>query len=394
MPKHNLPRLQRLAFSTFFIPLLPVLVPFFQSKGMGMTEIFSLNAIFGLSVAVFELPTGYIADMWGRRRALILGTCIKGVAFSMLPFVDGFWQFVVYEILIGIGFSFVSGNDFALYFDSLQYHPVEKREGLIARVQANKSWGEALASLIGGALASVSMTAVVIGNAIAGWLPAANVATLKEAEYTKMRQKTHRERVGHIYSQLFMQTPKVRFMLLNIIVWSSASFFMVWAYQKYWQEQGIGIGWFGLLWALQNALVAVTCRLVPRFEKRFGLRFTLILVPVTVLVGYGGMGLLTGWIGVVMGFFFLISRGIMTVSMTSQLNQLVPSEFRATANSIASLGMRVVFGVFGPLIGYGLDHYGFRVTLVTLGCLFALIAIALFMPLLKMIPKTRLHGAN
>ena len=48
---------------------MPILIPFLNAKGMSMEQVFQLQAAFALAVLVFEVPSGYIADLWGRNIA-------------------------------------------------------------------------------------------------------------------------------------------------------------------------------------------------------------------------------------------------------------------------------------------------------------------------------------
>ena len=62
----------------------------------------------------------------------------------------------------------------------------------------------------------------------------------------------------------------------------------------------------------------------------------------------------------------MISRGLNTVVFYNALNQRVEGEFRATVNSIVSLGTRGLFIVTGPLLGYLMDNQGVHSTLLIL----------------------------
>ena len=54
-----------LGFFQVFLVIMPIAVPFFQSKGLSMQDVFSLQALFALVVLVTEVPSGYVADLVG-----------------------------------------------------------------------------------------------------------------------------------------------------------------------------------------------------------------------------------------------------------------------------------------------------------------------------------------
>ena len=89
------------------------------------------------------------------------------------------------------------------------------------------------------------------------------------------------------------------------------------------------------------------------------------------LIGLLGMALAGGWYGVLFGFAIQASRGLSLTLFYEALNSRVPGEFRATVNSLVSLGVRGGFILTGPVLGFMLDSYGMRSTLLFLVCLFA-----------------------
>ena len=52
------------------------------------------------------------------------------------------------------------------------------------------------------------------------------------------------------------------------------------------------------------------------------------------------------------------------------LNKRLDAEFRATVNSLVSLGMRSIFILAGPLLGYLVDSYGVITSLLVLAVWF------------------------
>jgi len=84
----------------------------------------------------------------------------------------------------------------------------------------------------------------------------------------------------------------------------------------------------------------------------------LLLVAALPLLGLLGMAFGKGWLGVMCGFAIQISRGLSMTLFYGALNRRVSSDFRATVNSLASLGVRGIFIVTGPVLGYLLDTQG------------------------------------
>jgi len=79
----------------------------------------------------------------------------------------------------------------------------------------------------------------------------------------------------------------------------------------------------------------------------------------------------SGWLGVAFGLSLQVARGLSMSLFYEGLNRRVPGDFRATINSLVSMGVRVVFIITGPVLGYLLDRYGMQSTLIVLLAVFA-----------------------
>lgn len=138
------------------MPIYPVYVLMFQAKGLSLTQISFLLAIWSLAVVVFEVPTGIIADHWSRKNMLLLGGLSKAIGYITWFFADGFALFAIGFILWGISESFCSGSEEALLFDNLKANREEEQFGEIyGKGTFYSGVGVALSSLTGGFLAAL-----------------------------------------------------------------------------------------------------------------------------------------------------------------------------------------------------------------------------------------------
>ncbi|MCB0422956.1 MAG: hypothetical protein KDD61_18285, partial [Bdellovibrionales bacterium] len=165
--------------------------------------------------------------------------------------------------------------------------------------------------------------------------------------------------------------------------WGVSTFIMVWIFQKYWQDGGIDLIYFGFLWAFYNFAVAITSKAAPFLERRWGSHRVVALIGILPIMGYFGMAHLSIYLGIICGLFFQISRGINQVILKDAMNWRMPSEFRATANSISSLFFRLGFCILGPAVGYSIDHIGLIYTLDWVALLFILFYFLLMVPFLR-----------
>ena len=133
--------------------------------------------------------------------------------------------------------------------------------------------------------------------------------------------------------------------------------------------------------------MSLAARYAASLEKFFGTRRLLVLVALLPLAGLLGMALGSGWVGVMFGFAVQVSRGISMTLFYDALNRRVPGDFRATVNSMVSLGVRAIFIVSGPTLGFALDHYGMVPTLFGLLLIFTPLMLLVLVPLLSRIKR-------
>src|SRR5919112_2385414 len=85
---------------------------FLLDAGLNNLQAFAANAFFTAGMVLFEVPTGIVADMWGRRASFLLGTVTLAVTTGLyvwLWYADAaFWLWAVVSGLLGLGFTFFS----------------------------------------------------------------------------------------------------------------------------------------------------------------------------------------------------------------------------------------------------------------------------------------------
>ncbi len=138
--------------------MIPIFVLFWQSHGLNLQQIMLLQAGFALTVFILEIPTGYLADRWGRRNTLVLGCCFGFAAYLTYATGETFSRFLLAEILVGIGSSLLSGTIEAMTYDTLLELGREREYRKIAGNQAFYEFNtEAASGILGGLLGAVSL---------------------------------------------------------------------------------------------------------------------------------------------------------------------------------------------------------------------------------------------
>ena len=77
--------------------------------GLGPLELVLVGTVLEVAVFLFEVPTGIVADVYGRRLSVVLGSLLVGAAFIVEGLVPLFWAVLFAQVLFGVGATFRSG---------------------------------------------------------------------------------------------------------------------------------------------------------------------------------------------------------------------------------------------------------------------------------------------
>jgi len=384
--KRNISLIYGLSFFQCFMLIVPVIVPFFASKGLSLAEIFYLQAVFATTIVLLEAPSGYFADLFGRRNALMVGSVLHGLGYLVLNFADNIWGLMAFEIVLGIAASLLSGADLALLYDTrkaLEGETGSEHSKAISHLSFTKNAAEALGALLGGTLAIYSFDLLIQVQSVAAWLCLLFASFVYEPPYQQADAAPHRIKIIEVLRHLFMQDPLLRKIVIAIPIYSLATFNVAWLIQPYWEERGMSLAMFGVLWCAQGFTTAITTRIGFGIERRLGAAMTLSLIGILPVVGHLGMAFAPGQAGIVIALLLFAGRGLNQVILVNALNRRVPSEFRAAANSFISFLFRLIFILTGPVIDYVAQLQRLGMALNVIGASYIAVFVMVMIPLIQ-----------
>ena len=89
---------------------------FFIHYGKDIEEIFWLESFYALTVLLIEVPSGYLAERYGRGAVLRAGAVLWSLSRLLLLSVDNFPGLLLFELLGRISKALLSGADLASLF--------------------------------------------------------------------------------------------------------------------------------------------------------------------------------------------------------------------------------------------------------------------------------------
>ena len=362
--KRNILALYIIKLSKWFTLVMPIIVLFYEDHGLGLQDIFILKSVYSIAAVALEIPSGYLADVWGRRKCLILGCILFFLGYLCYSFTSTFAAFVIAEILLGTGQTLVNGADSALLYDTtVQY----KKENLYLRYEGRitmiGNFAEAIAGIFGGLLAAYSLRYPFYAQALIAFSGIPAAFALQELNIKSKVQSPVQEIVRIIrYSLVTNKRLCYNIMFSGII--GAATLTMAWFVQPYLMYMNTPTSWFGVIWTVLNLTVGIAALYSDRVDSYFGPKKMGILILTFVAGGYVALAFNLTYTGLAILFVFYIIRGFATPILKGYINQMTFSEMRATVLSIRNFIIRLMFAAIAPFIGWLNDMYSLRIALL------------------------------
>ncbi len=360
--------LQGLAFAWFPIPTI---VLFYESYGLNIEQIVLLKTILSLSILLLEVPSGYLADLWGRKACLVIGSGVWVASWLIYCTGTSFNEFAIAEILAGVAGSLISGANTALGFDTLlQLGRKEYYQQWSGKLVAIAGISEAVCGIVGAAIASINLVYPFYLQTVCLVIYFCLSLTLIEPKSHQAIAQAHKlNQLKNIIVDV-AKRPQLRWLILLSSVFSSASFLIVWLSQDYLQQLNIPIQAFGWAWAVFHLGMSLASVNSHRIQRILGIKPAIFLLVLILGVSYIFLGKIDQVWGVVFIMSIYLVRGIWSPLILNAINQQISSTVRATILSINSLVFRVAFAVIAPIIGAIASRYDLCTGLTLAGVLF------------------------
>jgi hypothetical protein len=376
----------RLLFNCrFYYPIFTIL---FLDLGLSIGEFAALNVIWAITIVLLEVPSGALADQFGRRRLVVIAGWLMVAEMGVLCLMPVgnhdmvLWLFVLNRILSGAAEACASGADEALAYDSL---PEAERTTLWPKVMAKLSRAMAVGFIISSISGSVlydhsRVTALLnwigvsgVDRAITMKIPlllnfltgiACLVVCLQMTEVPLAgdSEKTHgnwlsRSREAFLgiaeTARWVWSTPAAVTILLLGVVFDSVIRVFLTVASNFYRLVGIEEAWYGVIGTVVSMLGLITAGLMERCSDRWSLARNFTWLAVVVFASLQAAAHpQAGWLGVALIMPLMLGMRFLHFFLSHYLNAVVDSSRRATALSFRGLTMNLAYGVMTLLFGW------------------------------------------
>jgi MFS family permease len=362
---------------------------FLLDGGLSNVEAFAANAIYTLGLVLFEIPTGMVADTWGRRASYLLGAGIQLagnlVYFWMWHSKGPFVGWAAASLLLGFGYTFFSGALEAWLVDALKHAGYEgDLDPIFAKNQIVTGVAMLVGTVAGGFIAQLSALGtpylVRAGLQLVSFVVA--FVLMKDIGFTPGHTGGFVEHVKSLTSagwRYGIKNRPVRWVMLAAPFYMGTGIYGFYAAQPYLldlfgDQQAIGVAGIA---AAGIAVTQVAGGFAVPYIRRVFKRRTHILLACAALttVSLVLMGLIQVF-AVVVALLVLWAVAFSANMPVRQayINAQIPSRERATVLSFDSMVNSTGGVAFQPILGHVADASGYAMSYIVSGsiALFAL----------------------
>ncbi|MGE3075363.1 MAG: MFS transporter [Dehalococcoidia bacterium] len=390
MPASHPDRNIRLLFAYWFMRdfqlWIPVWIVFLTiDRGFSLTQVTFAEGLYLVGVLALEVPTGAVADRYGRSVSMGLGALVLGTSILIFAFTNSFAILLASFMLWSVASALMSGADMALLFDTLKAAGRDSQYERFAGRGIALSWaGIGTATLFGGPVAALTSTRFTIFFGAATCLVLALVAfSIWEPPHARNdgAQPKYLATIRGAFSEAW-RTVDVRILILLAGTSFAALEAVHYLVQPFLLDRGVEVGiWFSglqapmLLTGLGGALLA------DRVMARVGVK-ALVIGPLVGAFCYGFLASVPGLAAYAALPVIVAMSSLVEPIATGYINRRIGSEQRATVLSIVSMVRSLVMAFLAPVLGFATDQWGLSEAFAIGGAMTMASAVGLGLPLL------------
>lgn len=335
-----------------------------REVGLSHTMAMMTQFVFGIIWVLLELPTGFIADRFGRRICILGGMFLKLLGHILYLNAHTPLMVFVAEILLASGFSFISGALVALMFDSLQ---TSNNSHQFKKLNAVGEIGNfalaAIAALFSSIIGMYGARYAIGSMLVVDLLQILVLYPIIEAPHQVGATPNFLSTLSRIKIQL-VNNFTFRVLIFAPPILIAVAHGTTWFTEPYLTLIGFNRSDLGYCFAGILSLSSLATLYIRRLKSSHSERTALILTPTLSLIGSSFASFFMsplGALGLVSSFMV---RAVTPVMFAEALNREIPSDIRATALSFQNLVNRLLVVSAMLIAGVIADHFSIQAVFI------------------------------
>ncbi|MGD9638300.1 MAG: MFS transporter [Alphaproteobacteria bacterium] len=373
---------------------LPVITLIYQNKGLTLGDFFLFQGIFAIAMFVLEIPTGYLGDIFSRKKIMIFSIVSYLTGYFFFYFMSGFFPILTGEMFLSLGCALYSGTSEAYLYDVLKKQKMEdcyiKIQG---RLETMSAFGIAAATFFGGIIYSkfgtdfiilMDISAVTIALVLMFFLPELN-DDLRQIETGISRWRDIINIV--IYAS---KHHEIKWLMIFPAFFGTGTSILFWSLQPLMDISGISVSIFGFIVASNQIFRAFFAKFSHYLFSTLKTNKFAVVLFIILIIGFLSANLVCLVSNKIILFTLLILIGMAAGSQialrlvtSSMVNNRIKSDERATVLSVKEMFFRIFSGLSMMTLKPLLDNAGVQITFM-IATVFVLLAIYPLIRLIKL----------
>jgi MFS family permease len=353
-----------------------------RQHGVNLTEVTLIDVAFWIAAALGEIPTGIVADSFGRKTSLAIGAALMGASIIAWTYAPTVPLIMLAYMGLAIGVTFLSGAEEAFFYESLQLMGrTSEYARLVGRVSAISLASIALGNLASGLLATIDLKLPFLIAGLSLLLALGIVLTFKEPRSDHQSEGQARRSYREVLRQsgaIMRARPSLRFSMFYLSLVPMTAVIMETVFlQPQAVALGVPIAGIGMVVMAVQLTNMAGSTWSDRIKARFGEARVLYSAPVFIVSSLFLLAALQVFpallfVGVI-GFVTAVIRPL----VLSRIQNEVPDDIRATILSMQSLMFTVLIAIGEPIMGFVADQSGLPAAYVGLAASLTILIVIL-----------------
>jgi MFS family permease len=351
---------------------LPIWVIYLQQqRGLSLSQAALVDVTFFVAAALAEIPTGIVADRFGRKTSMTIGSTLMTLGLIGWTFAPTLPLTIIAYVAMGVGMTFLSGAEDAFFYETVRASGRgDDYPRLLGRVSAIFPGALAFGSVASGFLAAINLILPFVLSSVLLLAALGIVLTLREPHAEQRQHEQARPSLRAVLAQSFAvlrDRPTLRFSMVYLAVVPLASFMIESVFvQPQALALGVPLAGIGVIVMAVQLTAMAGSAWSGRLTARLGEGRALSTAPIVIcssLLLLAALQVMPALLLIgVMGFATAVVRPILVARMQQELSD----DNRATMLSMQSLTFTMVAAISQPTLGAVADSFGLPVAYVAL----------------------------
>jgi MFS family permease len=342
---------------------------YFLSHGLKQVQIGELFGFFLICLAIFDIPTGGIADMFGHKASVGFGLFLQAISFLLFFLYPTYYGFLLGMFADALGLAFQSGATSSLIYELLHKEGLhEDFQKIYGRANGYFLIGSLIASPLG-SLIYIYYPSLPYFLAFIFFLLATTIVYFIKWEFVKMPPKI--STYFNTITSGIKLTVKNRVLLSIVIMGTALTINRMISgqniQQPYLVSVGVNVAYIGTVAAIISAFLAIVSIYSYKISKRLGKTLSLLLILAVPSLGTFILGFTTTLIAIPIIIFCTMGHAFRDPVFAHIGQGEVDKDKRSTMASTVSFLTSVIAGLLLPYGGRSIDLFGLHNTLLYLG---------------------------